>query len=999
MIRRSSPRKALTCLFAFVAAATFGFLAIKNQQSTSAADLSQFRAGNIMSDAVMSDNTTMSVDDIQRFLKSKNSCNDTRLYLSSHKYDYLNMDGNSNHHVKDGHFVCMADENFDGESAAQIIWQAGQDYHINPQVLIVLLQKEQSLVTDTLPRSGQYRAATGYGCPDTAACDAKYYGFKNQVRNAAALFHSVLSGGWSNYNIGWNYIKYGPNCGEGSDVYIENRATASLYRYTPYQPSDAVLGGYSSTSDPCSAYGNRNFYAFFTDWFGSTQVTKNYVPVYPSDLYLPEDRTYQIVTNSGRYLGFDDKYNGSSARISRDVTDVRFVRTPEGFYTIYDVKTGRVLDVSNASKENGAKVQLWDHDESTCAQKWSVKLVDDKYAFQSVCSGKYLDIPNSHTAADDLDLQIWDRNDSTSAQVWYLIDTSEAPLADGLYSASTEQDKSISGSSDLVLSSDYHKLKFLRSVDGFYTIAEASSDRVFDVSGGSTSDGAKVQLYNRNNSCAQRWIPKYLGGNAFAFFSSCSNKVLDVRDGKIGADGANIQIWSDNDSPAQRWILDSVESTDEYLPEGDYTIRTTSGKYLGSSLSITSSAHDFHFYRTDKKGYYTIVDSHSKQAIDVVGASHVSGTEVQLYNRNDSCAQQWALKNLGGAKYALYSVCSGKALDVRDGRISVSGTKAQIWDANNSPAQTWIIEAKSSAPIENDSAHYIESTSGKTLSTETSAESGNFRTASGASLEIADSTLSVNKYKYRFSRLANGLYQITHDTSGNNLDLSGGLHSSGARLQLYRKNDTCSQQWAIIPSGSTYTFISACSGKAVDIKGGEINTNGTAVQTWDANKSAAQTWYINSVSDNRTVADGRYSFTSAINSDLALEISGGANHANNGSNIQLWDKNTSTGKEFEVSYHANRDAYIIKSTATGRVIDLSNARLRSGSNIQIWNEDSGTCAQFWRFQKQNDGTYAIVSSCGDYVMDVTNGQANNGSNIQLWNYNASPAQRWQLNYL
>ncbi|MBQ6511033.1 hypothetical protein IJI94_03700, partial [Candidatus Saccharibacteria bacterium] len=255
-------------LFIFVATATFTFFVTKNPEGTSAASLANFKPGNIISDYTMSNYNSMSEADIQNFLKSKNSCNDTRMYLNS-QY----------HHVKDGHFVCLADETFgdgvdygdsapNGQSAAHIIWQAAQDYKINPQVLIVLLQKEQGLITDTFPNSIQYRSATGYGCPDTAACNTKYYGFKNQVRNAAALFRTVLNGGWTNYPVGNNYIQYNPNadCG-GSVVYIENLATSSLYRYTPYQPNaGALAAGYGTAA--CGAYGNRNFYLYFSDWFG-----------------------------------------------------------------------------------------------------------------------------------------------------------------------------------------------------------------------------------------------------------------------------------------------------------------------------------------------------------------------------------------------------------------------------------------------------------------------------------------------------------------------------------------------------------------------------------------------------------------------------------------------------------------------------------------------------------------------------------------------------------
>ena len=137
----------------------------------------------------------------------------------------------------------------------------------------MLLQKETGLITDPIPNNGDYRKATGYGCPDTAACSSQYYGFRNQIRNAAALFRTVLDGGWTNYPLGNNYIQYNPNgaCG-GSIVNVRSRATSALYRYTPYQPNaGALAAGYGTAS--CGAYGNRNFYLYFEDWFGG--ITKD----------------------------------------------------------------------------------------------------------------------------------------------------------------------------------------------------------------------------------------------------------------------------------------------------------------------------------------------------------------------------------------------------------------------------------------------------------------------------------------------------------------------------------------------------------------------------------------------------------------------------------------------------------------------------------------------------------------------------------------------------
>jgi len=223
----------------------------------------------------MSNYDSMTEDQIQKFMESKNKCNNTNVDIAN-KW----VDRGITYSVKDGKFLCIWNDTFENsdtkkkETAAHIIWQAAQDYKINPQVLIVLLQKEQGLITDDWPNSLQYRSATGYGCPDTAACDSKYYDFYNQVRNAAKLFRTVLDGGWTNYPLGNNYIQYNPDasCG-GTTVKIENLATSALYRYTPYQPNQGALNAYTGTAS-CGAYGNRNFYIYFWDWFGDPRAEK-----------------------------------------------------------------------------------------------------------------------------------------------------------------------------------------------------------------------------------------------------------------------------------------------------------------------------------------------------------------------------------------------------------------------------------------------------------------------------------------------------------------------------------------------------------------------------------------------------------------------------------------------------------------------------------------------------------------------------------------------------
>ncbi|MBQ1528407.1 hypothetical protein IIZ77_02025, partial [Candidatus Saccharibacteria bacterium] len=305
-IRKNHPGLIYKIGFLFAFVAVFTFLALKIPNNSEAASLANFHPGNIISDYTMSNYESMTVAEIDKFLHDHGNCNNRETYKAAW---YPSV----HYHIKDGHFVCLADEVFaegvaygdlipagtPSRTAAQVIYDTAHTFKINPQVLLVLLEKEQGLISDSWPNSLQYRSATGFGCPDTAPCNELYYGFVNQLDNAAYLFRTVLDGGWTNYPLGDNYIYYNPNraCG-GSNVYIENLATSSLYRYTPYQPNAAALAaGYGTVS--CGAYGNRNFYLYFTDWFGDPTITK--IPEYEKFL---EPRYLELKKQSERINPF-----------------------------------------------------------------------------------------------------------------------------------------------------------------------------------------------------------------------------------------------------------------------------------------------------------------------------------------------------------------------------------------------------------------------------------------------------------------------------------------------------------------------------------------------------------------------------------------------------------------------------------------------------------------------------------------------------------------------
>jgi hypothetical protein len=315
--------------------------------------LSGFRAGNIIEDAVFFQSGAMSEAQIASFLSEKvKACQPGYVCLPGFRQNTADRASDR---------YCNGYSGANGESAARIIYKSARSCGINPQVLIVMLQKEQGLVTHTWPSDWRYTIAMGMACPDTAPCDTAYYGFQNQVYGAARQLklYGMVSG--FRHNAGQTVdLLYHPNASCGSSrVLIENKATAALYNYTPYQPNRAALNaGYGASSDPCSSYGNRNFYNYFTDWFGPTNATPSMIK--------DGDHVY-LVTRSGKYhitretLAEYQRVFGTPTPVSSAYA-ARFPTHGEATHYIRNAQTGEVALLQDGQRHRFptcGDVQTW----------------------------------------------------------------------------------------------------------------------------------------------------------------------------------------------------------------------------------------------------------------------------------------------------------------------------------------------------------------------------------------------------------------------------------------------------------------------------------------------------------------------------------------------------------------------------------------------------------------------------------------------------------------
>jgi hypothetical protein len=223
-----------------------------------------FRAGDIISDAVMFDSSAMTQTQVQTFLNSKgSSCAASSSGIKCLKDYTVTTSAMSTNH-------CSAYKAGKNETAAAIISKSATACGVNPRVLLVMLQKEQGLLTATGSSltTTRYTQAMGFQLSNSS-----YASFPAQVYYAASRLVEYGERASSftyraNQTIAIPYFT-NSSCGS-SNVTIVNRATAALYNYTPYQPNAAALKNMYGTGDDCSTYGNRNFWRYFTDWFGST---------------------------------------------------------------------------------------------------------------------------------------------------------------------------------------------------------------------------------------------------------------------------------------------------------------------------------------------------------------------------------------------------------------------------------------------------------------------------------------------------------------------------------------------------------------------------------------------------------------------------------------------------------------------------------------------------------------------------------------------------------
>lgn len=551
--------------------------------------------------------------------------------------------------------------------------------------------------------------------------------------------------------------------------------------------------------------------------------------------------------------------------------------------------------------------------------------------------------------------------------------------------------------------------------DGFYLIHSAKDCWTnVDVSGGSSHDGANVQLYRHNGSPAQRWRVSH-HGDYVVLTNVGSGKVLDVSWGSAKA-GANIQQYAWNGSKAQLWIAVASDSGFKLVSALDQTLAidlyggdTSNGSNVQLYTNNGTPAQEWTFAALPMNGQSPVKDLAeqyrgtlpdgdylissgvgNRQVLDAAAGSTSNGTNVQSYTSNMTDAQRWRVANLENGFVTITNVKSGKLLDVSGASINL-GANVQLYSSNSSLAQMWVAVPVASAngriTVELHSAllaNLVIDVSGGSSQPGSNVQLYAANGSAAQRFTFVPSTFDVPSCSNVFS---DSWCRLSSSSDSNAvLDVASGSSSDGANIQLWNSNDTLAQLFRFEYHDGFYTIRNAKSDKVLDVAGGNPIAP-TNVQQWSYTEGCAnQLW---SATENE---DGSYSFINKA-TGLALDLAGGS--TSRGTNVQVYTPNGSAAQKFKVtavhSLLPNGIVSIYVSSNHSKCLDVSGGSRDESANVQVYNSN-GSFAQKWLASvvDESAGTYRFESLCSGKMLVASD----NGNVCQMTSADGDQRSLW-----
>ena len=238
---------------------------------------------------------------------------------------------------------------------------------LNPGLILAYLEKEQGLISSQgydvyKDPENKIKTAMGYGCPDDANCDTKYYGFANQVNWGAYQLQFNYNIIQKNSPLAYPYVMASTiTTLDEYNVFLTNIATAANYRYTPH-----------------TYWGNYNLWRLMVaNGWGVSDRTYTFAELDATNLEN-KDKIIQNLENiaklpkiseeEGRKLVRKEFYLGQS---SKEIENLQIYLRQKTYYMTREITGmfGAVTDkaLRNYRQENGIIIkEFTKNDKKTC---------------------------------------------------------------------------------------------------------------------------------------------------------------------------------------------------------------------------------------------------------------------------------------------------------------------------------------------------------------------------------------------------------------------------------------------------------------------------------------------------------------------------------------------------------------------------------------------------------------------------------------------------------
>ena len=481
----------------------------------------------------------------------------------------------------------------------------------------------------------------------------------------------------------------------------------------------------------------------------------------------------------------------------------------------------------------------------------------------------------------------------------------------------------------------------------------------------------------------------------------CGNGIAIDAGDPIGYDRVT-DITNMNGVPAERVYgrLVTLGSTSATLDSNITKIRVSDQAYTGIACTPKPTVVNAGSVLSEGSDYWVSYEDNTNigtASVVIHGIGRFAGQEAR------KTFSIYADAFSAGAFVVSSAVDGSQVLDV-PGASKDEGTAVQLFTRNDSDAQTFEFEKT------DDGFYIIKNT-----------RSGLYLTLYTTWAELRNTTAVTQQgyygglsQKWCIKPAGNGQYVISSAMDCSMvLDVSGGVAQNGSAVQAYSDNGTAAQRWSFEPAKTVRERVDElAAANAGTVAPGTYAVRSAlssscvldAAGAGTADGTAAQAWSANGTDAQAwLVEDAGAGYVTVRNaaSGLALDVPGGS--ACSGAQLQLWTPNGSWAQRW-VAVRDGAGVRLVSALDDTLSVDLPGASTADGSRLQLYS-DNGTAAQRWSFvtpgctQVVPNGVYVIKSAMNqNYVLDIDGASDANGANAQLYEANGTGAQAFALTW-